>query len=86
MGERRVRERRVTEEGRKGAWGVAQGQPGALEGAVGRGSRKIVRLNCPICKARINGFGPMLEHLVTAHDLGKRQAKFLAQKLVECRQ
>jgi hypothetical protein len=28
----------------------------------------------------------MIEHLVTEHDIGKRQAKFLTQKLIEWRQ
>ena len=45
-----------------------------------------MQLNCPICQAKIDGFDPMIEHLVTEHGIGKRQAKFLTQKLVEWRQ
>ena len=42
-----------------------------------------MNLNCPVCRVEISGFDRMHEHLVTEHDLGKRQAKFLTQKLVE---
>lgn len=86
MEERRVRQRRVTGERRKGERRVAQGQPGTLEGVMSKGRGEIVHLNCPVCRAKITGFDPMVEHLATEHHLGKRQAKFLAQKLIEWRQ
>jgi len=40
-------------------------------------------LNCPICQVKISGFDPMLEHLITEHNVSTRQARFLTQKLVE---
>jgi len=45
-----------------------------------------MNLNCPICHAKVGSFDPMLEHLITEHNVSKRQAKFLTQKLVEWKQ
>ena len=45
-----------------------------------------MQLRCPVCRAKVSGFDPMLEHLVTEHDIRKRQAKFVTKKLVELRQ
>ena len=44
-----------------------------------------MQLRCPICGAKTRGSECMLQHLVAEHEVGKRQAKFLAHKLVEWR-
>lgn len=45
-----------------------------------------MQLSCPVCRAKVSSFDPMLEHLVKEHDITKRQAKILTKKLVELRQ
>jgi len=44
-----------------------------------------VTLRCPICLATIEGPDPMTQHLVTEHNLAKRRAQFLTDKLVSWR-
>lgn len=48
--------------------------------------RKVVQLNCPVCQAQIEGSETMREHLITEHEIGKRQAGFLVKKMVEWKQ
>ncbi len=43
-------------------------------------------LICPVCHAKKRTFDTMLDHLITEHGISKRQAKFLAKKLVEWKQ
>ncbi len=45
-----------------------------------------MQLSCPVCRAKVSSFDPMLEHLVTEHGISKRQAKIVTKKLVELRQ
>jgi len=47
---------------------------------------ETIKLSCPICHAKTTGSEPMLKHLAVKHQISKRQAKFLTQKLVEWRQ
>ena len=42
-----------------------------------------MNLNCPICQVNASGSDPMLEHLITEHNVSKRRARFLTKKLVE---
>jgi len=42
-----------------------------------------MNLSCPMCEAKVSGFDPMLKHLITEHNVSKRQARFLTQKLVD---
>jgi hypothetical protein len=42
-----------------------------------------MQLICPACRVEKSGSSPMLEHLVAAHGIGRRRAKFVTEKLVE---
>jgi hypothetical protein len=42
-----------------------------------------VKLHCPVCHAEIAEVEAMLQHLIKEHEIGKRQARFLVQKLQE---
>jgi hypothetical protein len=42
-----------------------------------------VKLHCPVCHAEIDEVELMLEHLMKEHEISKRQARFLVQKLQE---
>jgi hypothetical protein len=42
-------------------------------------------LRCPICLVTINGPELMLQHLTTQHNLARRRAQFLTNKLVSWR-
>ena len=47
---------------------------------------ETIQLNCPICKDSIRGRDNIMQHLISQHGIGKRQARFFSQKLVEWRQ
>ncbi|MCJ7522296.1 MAG: hypothetical protein MUP21_08800 [Dehalococcoidia bacterium] len=49
-------------------------------------SEEVTKLTCPICREKMDGFEPMLNHLVTEHEISKRKATFLAKKMVEWKQ
>ena len=42
-----------------------------------------LKLHCPVCHAEIDEVEPMREHLMKEHEISKRQAGFLVQKLQE---
>jgi hypothetical protein len=44
---------------------------------------RMMRLNCPVCRAQTGDSILMLQHLMAEHRIGKRRAGFLAAKLVE---
>ena len=42
-----------------------------------------LKLVCPVCHAEIDDVEPMRKHLMEEHEITKRQAGFLVQKLQE---
>lgn len=45
-----------------------------------------LKLHCPVCHAEIDEVELMREHLMKEHEISKRQAGFLVQKLQEWKQ
>jgi hypothetical protein len=45
----------------------------------------VVDLTCPICRTYLDGQDTIVEHLLKNHEIGRRDARFFAKKVLEWR-